>query len=213
MAEEPRAALERLIADRGEDYASLSRLLGRNAAYVQQYIKRGIPRRLAEEDRRLLARYFGVSEELLGGPAPSAEEGDAIVVPQLDVGAAAGSGALTGDERTRGHFAFSAQWLRRIAADPGQLSIIRVEGDSMYPTLAHRDEILVDRSDAGGRLRDGIYVLRRDDALIVKRLVLSPAGGLVAIRSDNESYPSWPECDPAGLDIVGRVIWAGRVIG
>ena len=44
-----RAALQRLIEERGEDYAGLSRLLGRNPAYVQQFIKRGSPRRLAEE--------------------------------------------------------------------------------------------------------------------------------------------------------------------
>jgi len=31
----------------------------------------------------------------------------------------------------------------------------------------------------------------------------------VSIRSDNEDYPSWPECDPATLDIVGRVVWSG----
>lgn len=50
MAEDGRAALERLIEERGEDYAGLSRLIGRNPAYVQQFIKRGTPRRLAEED-------------------------------------------------------------------------------------------------------------------------------------------------------------------
>ncbi len=56
-----RAALERLIRERREDYAGLSRLLGRNAAYVQQFIKRGVPRKLDPDDLRLLARYFGVS--------------------------------------------------------------------------------------------------------------------------------------------------------
>lgn len=213
MAEDPRAALERLIDERREDYASLSRLIGRNPAYVQQYIKRGSPKRLAEADRRLLARYFGVSEECLGGPPAAEGDAGAVMVPRLDVGAAAGSGSLAEDERARGHIAFSPQWLRSIGGgDPSQLSIIRVEGDSMYPSLAHRDEILVDRSDGADRLRDGIYVLRRDDALIVKRLALNPASRRVSIKSDNGSYPSWPECDPASIDIVGRVIWAGRMI-
>ena len=46
-----RSALEALCRERGEDYASLSRLIGRNAAYIQQFIKRGTPQRLAEEDR------------------------------------------------------------------------------------------------------------------------------------------------------------------
>ena len=72
----PRAELERLIVERREDYAGLSRLLGRNPAYVQQFIKRGVPRKLDEKDRKTLARYFGISEEALGGPAADPAEGE-----------------------------------------------------------------------------------------------------------------------------------------
>jgi phage repressor protein C with HTH and peptisase S24 domain len=211
MAEaDARAALERLIEERGEDYAGLSRLIGRNAAYVQQYIKRGTPKRLAEEDRRILARYFGVSEQILGGSAEPPDSGH-VAVPQLDVGASAGSGSFAEGESALSHLAFDRKWLRRLGAGDGkQLSIIRVEGDSMAPTLADGDEILVDRGDAAERLREGIYVLRRDDALAVKRLAPDPAGARVAIRSDNPAYPSWPDCDLASIDIVGRVVWCGR---
>lgn len=214
MAEiDGRAALARLITERGEDYAGLSRLIGRNPAYIQQYIKRGTPRRLAEADRRLLARYFGVEEALLGGPAEAAGSG-LTPVPRLDLGASAGAGAADGDERAAGHIAFDPAWLRRIARGaPEQLSIIRVAGDSMAPTLADGDDILVDRGDGAARLRDGIYVLRIDDALVVKRLALNPAARRLSIRSDNPAYPGWPDCDPAQVDIVGRVVWAGRRIG
>ena len=211
MAEaDARAALERLIAEKGEDYAALSRLIGRNAAYVQQYIKRGTPRRLAEEDRRILARYFAVPEQMLGGSG-EAGGGGHVVVPQLDVRASAGPGAVPGEERAQSHIAFDPKWLRRLGAGDGsQLSIIRVEGDSMAPTLADGDEILVDRGDGAARLRDGIYVLRREDVLMVKRLALDPSGHRVTIRSDNEAYPSWPGCDLDSIDIVGRVVWCGR---
>jgi hypothetical protein len=207
-----RAALERLIEERGEDYAGLSRLLGRNPAYVQQFIKRGTPRRLAEADRRLLARYFGVAEARLGGPGPDSGGGPALVpVPRLDVGASAGAGAFDGDERGTAHIAFDPAWLRRVARGaPDQLSIIRVSGDSMVPALADGDDILVDRGDGAARLRDGIYVLRIDGALVVKRVAVSPAARTLSIRSDNPAYPGWPDCDPAAIDIVGRVVWAGR---
>ena len=213
MADDPRAALERLIRERGEDYAGLSRLIGRNPAYVQQYIKRGTPRRLAEEDRRLLARYFGVEEAMLGGPPPPArDDGGLVSVRRLDVGASAGPGALGADERALGAMAFDAQWLRRLGiGSRDSLSLIRVQGDSMAPTLTDGDEILVDGSDQADRLRDGIYVLRIDDALVVKRLALSP-GRRVAVRSDNEAYPAWPDCDLSSIDLVGRVVWAGRRI-
>lgn len=213
MAEaEARAALERLIRERGEDYASLSRLIGRNPAYVQQYIKRGSPKRLDEHDRRLLARYFAVPETLLGGPEPAAAPG-AVAVPRLDVGASAGSGSLPGHEAPLSQVAFDVHWLRRlVSGSPAQLSMIRVEGDSMQPTLADGDEIFVDRGDGADRLRDGIYVLRFDEALMVKRVALNPATRRVSVSSDNPAYPSWPDCDPASVDVVGRAVWAGRKI-
>ena len=210
---DPRTALQRLIDERGEDYSSLSRLLGRNAAYVQQYIKRGVPRRLAEDDRRLLARYFGVPETLLGGPQPEPQaiRDNLIVVPRLEIGASAGAGAIGEDERVGSYLAFDPKWLRALGAgDTRRLSIIRVEGDSMVPTLADGDEILVDGNDSGDRLRDGIYVLRLEDALMVKRLALNPATRRVSVRSDNSDYPSWPDCDPKSIDLIGRVVWAGR---
>lgn len=211
--EESRAALQRLIEEKGEDYAGLSRLIGRNPAYIQQYIKRGTPKRLAEADRRLLARYFGVDEALLGAPEAAPKAG-LRPVPRYDVGASAGPGAVADDEAARAQFGFDPAWLRRIAGgDPACLSMIRVEGDSMLPTLGHGDEILVDRGDAAARLRDGVYVLRIDDALVVKRLALNPAARTISIQSDNPAYPGWPGCDPAAIDVVGRVVWAGRRIG
>jgi phage repressor protein C with HTH and peptisase S24 domain len=205
-----RATLERLIEEQGADYAGVSRLIGRNPAYIQQYIKRGTPRRLAEEDRRTIASFFGVAEDVLGGPSAAAPEAGLARVPRLDVGASAGGGAFAGAERERGHIAFDPAWLRRIARDSRTLSLIAVNGDSMAPTLADGDEIMVDRADDAARLRDGIYVLRIDDALVVKRVALSPTGRTISIRSDNPAYPSWPDCDPADLAIVGRVVWFGR---
>ena len=212
--ESARIALQRLIEERGEDYSGLSKLLGRNAAYVQQYIKRGSPKRLAEQDRRKLARYFNIDEALLGGESTgvaSAEAARAVNVPLLDVGASAGAGAAVEGERTRAHVAFDPAWLRKVASGgPDGLSIIRVEGDSMLPTLADGDEILVDRCDGRQRLRDGIYVLRLEGALMVKRLAFNPVNRTVTISSDNVAYPSWADCDPAKVELVGRAIWVGR---
>lgn len=213
-----RDTLERLMNERGDSSVALSRLLGRNAAYVQQFIKRGVPRKLDEEDRRTLARYYGVSEAVLGGPvgAPAVatpagrQRSGLISIPQMSVGASAGPGSLPDNERVEARFGFDAAWLRRLTTTPDQVSAIRVEGDSMMPTLSDGDDILVDRGDAGDRLRDGIYVLRIDDALNVKRVAINPAGRSVTIKSDNASYPSWPDVPAARVDVIGRVIWVGR---
>jgi Peptidase S24-like len=225
-----RTALDQLIRDRGDDYASLSRLLGRNAAYIQQFIRRGTPRKLDEEDRRTLARYFRVDEAVLGGPAPTVAvpalndprsgwrgpkpgrraAADLIRIPRLAVRASAGPGALDPDEFDAGSIGLTPAFLRTLCSDPAQLSMIKVTGDSMEPTLGDGDDILVDRSDAADRLRDGIYVLRLDDALNVKRIAMPPEGRRFTVQSDNPAYPSWPDCDPARVDIIGRVVWVGR---
>ena len=98
MSENPREALVRLAEARGVSLAGLSAMLGRNAAYLQQYVSRGSPRRLAEDDRRALAAFLGVEEALLGGPETRAASAS-VSVPWLAVEAAAGDGADAGDER------------------------------------------------------------------------------------------------------------------
>ena len=214
MMNDPRLVLERLCAERGEDFAGLSRMLGRNSAYIQQYVRRGVPKRLGEEERRKLARYFAVPETLLGGPAddPTVPRGLVSVIRHA-VAVSAGPGAIVQEELGKPYFAFDERWLKTLTpSSPDNLSIVRVEGDSMSPTLNAGDDILVDLGDAADRLRDGIYVLRVDDALVVKRLALNPLGRRVTVQSDNPAYPDWPDCEPDDLNSIGRVIWSGRRI-
>jgi len=214
MLNDPRVVLERLCAERGEDFAGLSRMLGRNPAYIQQFVRRGVPKRLGEAERRKLARYFSISESLLGGPADDEPVGGLVPVKRSPVRASAGPGAIPQDGVGRPYFAFDESWLKGLTASPAaRLSIIRVEGDSMAPTLNAGDDILVDPGDCAERLRDGIYVLRADEALVVKRLALHPAGRRVTVQSDNPAYPDWPDCGIDDLNCIGRVIWAGRKIG
>jgi hypothetical protein len=211
MPNDPRAVLERLCLQRGDDFASLSRLIGRNPAYIQQFIRRGTPRRLPEAERRTLARYFGVPESVLGGPDEDPLAAGMIPIGRSAVRASAGHGAFPTDERTRAYFAFDERWLRKLTgAGANDLTLIRVEGDSMSPTLTDGDDILVDQSDAMERLRDGIYVLRIEEALVVKRLALHPITHRVTVQSDNPAYSDWPDCKIEDIHVIGRVIWAGR---
>lgn len=209
-----RVVLERLVRERADDYANLSRLLGRNPAYIQQFMRRGIPRELNEGDRRKLARYFGVEEHVLGGPTSDFAAAAALVpIPRYDIGASAGPGAFDGSEVPIAHIGFEPGWLRQLCRGRLEdLSIIKVQGDSMSPALADGDDIMIDRSNGARRLHDGIYVLRRDDTLIVKRLAVNPSSKLVTVSSDNPAYPVWGEVKPGSIDVVGRVVWAGRKV-
>eukprot|EP01042_Synura_sphagnicola_P024996 gene24996-32059_t len=97
--DDPRATLDELIRRRGCNYSSISRLLGRNVSYIQQYIRKGSPRYLDERDRQILAQFFGVDEAVLGGPTPySGPIIELVQIPVLDVEASAGHGAVVGSE-------------------------------------------------------------------------------------------------------------------
>ena len=214
MNPDPRDILERLCAERGEDFAGLSRMLGRNPAYIQQFVRRGVPKRLKEEERRKLARYFSISEAVLGGPPEEPRSPDQLIsIRRHPVFASAGPGAIVNEGVGKPYFGFDERWLKALTmTSPERLSVIRVEGDSMSPTLNDGDDILVDLGDCGDRMRDGIYVLRVDDALVVKRLALNPMGRRVTVQSDNPAYPDWPDCGMEEIHCIGRVIWSGRKV-
>jgi repressor LexA len=207
VAAEPRAALARLVAAHGESYAALSRLLGRNPAYLQQYVARGTPRALAERDRAKLASWFRVDEAVLGGPERPAGP---IMVKRLDVAASAGPGRFVEGEAALGGMAIDTGLVRSLGVGAAALSMIRAQGDSMLPTIADGDEILIDRSDRRVTSRGGIYVIRMDGALIVKRVARDGLG--LAIRSDNPAYPAIAGDAARGAEIIGRVVWLGRAV-
>ena len=189
-------------------------MLGRNPAYIQQFVRRGVPRKLREEERKKLARFFAIPESMLGGPPESARGPSGLVpVKRTFVEASAGPGRFAAEERGHAYFAFDEGWLKSLTTSAAsKLSIIRVDGDSMAPTLNAGDDILVDLGDCMERVRDGIYVLRADDVLVVKRLAIHPTGRRVTVQSDNPAYPDWPDCDIDAIHCIGRVIWAGRKI-
>lgn len=220
MVNDPaRVKLVELAEGRGVSLSALSKLIGRNTTYLQQFIKKGSPRKLEENDRRTLARFFGVAESELGGqelednsytpPSGRLAKGW-IDVPRLALGASAGPGALADDDAPVGHLRFSEGWLRELGLQPGALAALSVAGDSMDPTLADGDEILVARADVqfGGRLRDGIHVIRRDGTLLVKRLLFEREGR-VSVISDNKAYPSEADVSLEEVEVLGRVVWKG----
>ena len=212
---DPRAQLLLLASKHGASLSGLSELIGRNSTYLQQFVRKGSPRKLEETDRRTLARFFGVDESALGapedfspGPALKPPRGEWVDVPRLALGASAGPGLLAGAEVAIGAFRFGARWLREQGLDPAQLSAIRVEGDSMEATLRDGDEILVDRTPRPWR--DGIHVVRSGDALLVKRLDTGRPG-VVALVSDNPAYRTL-ELAHDEVQVIGRVVWkSGRL--
>ncbi|KQT33370.1 hypothetical protein ASG29_04745 [Sphingomonas sp. Leaf412] len=205
MERSPREALAALATAQGASLSAMSRMLGRNVAYLQQYVRRGTPRILPERDRALLAAYLGVDEAVLGGPAPAADD---VTIPWLAVAAAAGSGVVAAEERVLRGLPLARATLRDLGVAPPDASVIAVAGDSMAPTLLDGDRVLVDRADRRIPAAGAVFVIRRDEVLSVKRLLAG--GGSIRVVSDNPAFAA-EVLSPHDVTVIGRarLLWRG----
>lgn len=141
------------------------------------------------------------------------EHGRYDALPLYEIRASAGHGAEISSEKVVDSLAFKRDWIRNtLNAKPEDLALIYVKGESMEPTLKAGDVIMIDKRGAETVLNDGIYVLRLDGSLMVKRLQRLP-DRKVRVGSDNPAYQSFEiELDkpPSDLAIIGRVVWSGR---
>lgn len=198
---EPREALDSLISERGETYASISRLLGRNSAYIQQFIKRGSPARLDQSDIALLALHFDVPVVMLGGKeGPTVGQRSIVKVPLLN-----GTG---NDSRSQWRLV-DAAWLGRLCDQPASVAILPIVGEAMEPTLCNGDEVMISRVRFQESVREGLYAIRGSSEILVRRIAIDPTKNRLTVLTDHPAYPSWQGIQRKGVDIVGRVIWIG----
>lgn len=148
--------------------------------------------------------------DALGNPAIQTMDigKEFALVPQYDVEISAGHGRFEQHEIEIGKLAFRRDWLRQKGLSEKSLVVVRINGDSMSPTIRDGALALVDtrRNDIK---EDGIYVLTVDGHLVAKRLQRDFKGG-VYIRSDNAAYREHHlfAVDTPSLHIIGRVVWA-----
>ena len=141
------------------------------------------------------------------GAAPNGQ----ALVPVYDVSASAGFGELVDYEEQTHSLAFPPDYLKRLTSSPPRnLAIISVKGESMEPTLVDDDIVLVDMSKTHMGF-EGLFVLRHNDTLLVKRAGMAAKNGHVMLISDNKAYPP-VEAALADLNVIGKVLWYGRKV-
>jgi phage repressor protein C with HTH and peptisase S24 domain len=134
-------------------------------------------------------------------------------LPVFDLKTAAGRDPLGDGAQAVSYAMFRSSWLRNLTATPfSQLAVVQMSGDSMEPTLNHGDQALADTTQTNLR-REGLYVLRLEDILMIRRVTMHPATRRVTISSDNARYKPYEDLDPDGLNALGRLIWIGRTLG
>ena len=222
-----RRRLLRLLTAKGSTLQAASIAIGRNEAYLQQFIHRGTPKILAEDDREILAEHLGCRPELLKHgrsyrvstharrPPPSgayATPQGYSVVPEADARLDPGAEACNGDLRETGEgWLFADSFIRdRLRADPGDLWMVEVDGDSMEPLLSSGDHIMIDVSRQAPS-PPGIFVIWDGLGLVAKRVEHVPHSDppRVVLKSLNPDYDSY-ERSAEEIRIVGRVVWISR---
>lgn len=112
-----------------------------------------------------------------------------IKVPEYDVQASAGNGNFINNEVKVGEFSFPEAWLRQKKLYGYNLCVISAWGDSMEPSIQHEDSLLLKLLDTSEKAAyDGVYVLRLDGMLLVKRMKYSMKDQGHYIISDNPEY-------------------------
>ena len=130
-----------------------------------------------------------------------------VFIPQV-AGRISAGGGLEPDNTIELKMAFRKDWVER-KGNPNDMSIIRVLGDSMEPTLQSGDLVLINHSRNYIDPQGGIYALAIDGQIMLKRVQLVPSKGHARIISDNPQYET--EIVPLSQLVVnGKMIWFGR---
>ena len=123
-------------------------------------------------------------------------------------GAISAGPGLRPDNDVDFRLAFRNDWLEQFGGAK-QLFVVKVEGDSMEPSLLEGDNVLINKNinaiGAGG----GIFAINWNKMTLVKRLQMNPQKNEIIIKSDNANYDSIT-VKPDEIEIEGKVIWYGR---
>lgn len=134
-----------------------------------------------------------------------------VFIPRYNISASAGHGCDVSQEMYMHSMAFRKYWIDNVLGVCAKdLIAIGVKGDSMEGEISDGDVILINTADK--HLNNGIYVIRIDGDLIVKRIQKLP-GNKIEVSSTNNVYRPF-EIDlsnqPNDFGAIGRVVWHGR---
>ena len=171
---------------------------------------KNIGHKMARKIETLFGLPIGTTDLPMGGRLTE-QTAETVNVPLLNVVASMGHGAAVDwSEETVQEMRFSKRWLRQNteASSFNTLAVITAKGDSMAPTFTDGSILLVDTAYTQIKI-DGVYILRRDDELFIKRLQRN-LDGTFEVISDNTAYKPQTINNPlkSGLLVLGRVLVA-----
>lgn len=212
---------ERISKTIGDNVSAFSRESGLGESLLRQYIagsKPGLDKAAAiakagKVNLLWLATGEGSMSIAADASAPAQSElSDFALIPGYNVQVSAGNGSIPGNEEPTRRLAFRHRWLKYRGLNEKDLVMVFTKGDSMEPTIADNNTLMVDTSDTDPQ-DGGIYVIRNDGHLLVKRTQIAPGQGVWLI-SDNKEYDKLlVKFDKTeDLEVIGKVVWIGKDI-
>jgi len=221
------AYTQRLISRRkrlGFSQRDLSRLMGVSVNTIQSYETGNLPRgghflNLARALQCSLDWLVGLGGEGLSwpilahddGPSTEAEPARAaprswVFPPFLERGTAEEASLSA---RAGLPVSFERQWLSGLMAETSRARLLWVKGPAMQPTYHDGDLLLV---DTGQRqvYQGQAYAIRLDDCLLVNRVEIRPGGRYRLVSDNREIVPPY-EVEAGQVEVLGQVVWCGRL--
>ena len=132
----------------------------------------------------------------------------ARLISEVDLQYSMGAGTFLDDVQHQ-RIAVPESWLfPAMRGSFDELFITYPKGNSMQPTIAEGDAVVVDRSQTRIVGADGIWCIAYGDLGMIKRVRMLPDGGALII-SDNPDVENFTAYD-GEVQAIGRVIWIGR---
>jgi phage repressor protein C with HTH and peptisase S24 domain len=134
-----------------------------------------------------------------------------VTIRSAKVTPSMGGGRIVEEVEEGDSLRFLARWVREtFKVQPDDLRIMRVEGDSMEPTLFDQDTVSVDLTKKTPS-PPGIFVLHDGMGLVAKRVEIVPRSDPLRLRivSDNSRYAAY-DVTVDEANIVGRIRWFCR---
>jgi len=222
-----RKLLKHFKDDKGISYKRMSEEIGRNHAYIQQFVERGSPRTLPEEAREKLAVFLGVETAALKLPGRTRASRGQLAPELFEVGeipvigeVAAGLWMEVGDrpEEPLEMLPFvpvmspKATYALRVRGN----SVDKIAPDGSYVICAdigvtgagieNDDLVIVERLQAQGSMRE-VTVKRvrlKKDGLVLLPESTDPRWKPIEINSHNTS----PE--DVDVRVIAHVVWITR---
>jgi len=128
-----------------------------------------------------------------------------IKIPYIEAKPSAAAGeSLIVDRKIQSFFAFDIQWIYS-KGRPANMGVMKIMGDSMFPTIPDGSLILVDRSQTE-LVQKKIFVVEHDQGIKVKRLKRDSEKNYI-LMSDNELEEDIKVDPTIHFRILGKVIW------